>query len=347
MRIDQLLPSATKPPPEFATLRRHWLPVCTSRELVARPLSRSLLGVPLAIFRGQSGVAALLDRCPHRNVPLSSGRVISGCVQCPYHGWQFDGEGQCVFRPGVVDDAPQNVSVPSFPAVEQGGFVWARHEAGSETSPVLRPWHEDAAFGSFTWIDQVEADLGDALENLLDGTHTPFVHSGIVRSQTKQQAFSAMVRVTAQMAEAEYLDEGKQAGLVSRLFERNRASSFGRFIPPCLSELEYRSKRGTEFVLNSYFVPETPGSLRVYSTIFLRRSLVPLFLKRLLVTPLFRTVLKQDQRILELQQSNVRRFGGAKYESWSGDVLRGWIDTWLRTGQLPETASERRIDFHL
>ncbi|MGZ0167298.1 MAG: Rieske 2Fe-2S domain-containing protein [Planctomycetales bacterium] len=343
----QIKEHPTEGPAEFELLRRHWLVACTDRELSTRPLSRTVLDVPLVVFRSGQQVTALLDRCPHRNVPLSSGRVVAGCVQCPYHGWQFDGDGRCVFRPGVIEDAPVAVSVPCFPTVLRDGLVWVCLEPGNVSEPVSRPWHADSLFGSFTWVDSINASLGDALENLLDGTHTPFVHSGIVRSPTKQQTFSAIVRVDADSVEAEYLDEGKQAGWLSRLFERNRTSSFGRFLAPCLAELEYRSNRGAEFVLNSCFTPESDGRLRVYSTIFIRRSLIPLPVKRLVITPLFRRVLKQDQRILELQQKNIRRFGTSDYVSWSGDLLRGWIDTRLRTGKLPDGTAEQRIDFRL
>lgn len=185
------------------------------------------------------------------------------------------------------------------------------------------------------------------MENLLDGTHTPFVHSGLVRSQGKSQVFSVIVRVRDNMAEAEYLNEGKQAGWISRLFERNRSSSFGRFIPPCLAELEYTSTRGTEFVLNSYFTPIDSNQLQVHSAIYLRRSLIPMFLKRMLVTPFFRRVLRQDQHILRLQQQNIRRHDGPHFQSWEGDLLRGWIDTWLRTGELPQSDQEYRLDLNL
>src|SRR5262245_27716885 len=55
-----------------------WYIVCDAHELQAggKPLATSLYGVPIVVFRTVSGqIGALLDRCPHRNVPLSDGRV--------------------------------------------------------------------------------------------------------------------------------------------------------------------------------------------------------------------------------------------------------------------------------
>ncbi|MCA9079916.1 MAG: aromatic ring-hydroxylating dioxygenase subunit alpha [Planctomycetaceae bacterium] len=339
--------TSNQPSPEDRTLHRQWFVACLAGELRSRPFSRTVLGTPIVLFRGQGKIVALLDRCPHRNVPLSAGKVIGDCVQCPYHGWQFDSTGACVHRPGVIDAAPQPIAVTEFPVVEQGGQVWINLDPGATHSPPSRPWHADPAFGHFHWIDSVEATFADAIENLLDGTHTPFVHSGLVRSASQQQRFSAIVRVKPDYVEAEYLNEGKQSGWISQLFERDRAASYGRFVPPCVAELEYTSQRGTEFVLNAHFTPESPTRLRVYSTVSLRKTLVPMFLKRLLVTPLFRRVLNQDRHILEQQQANIHRFGQAEYTSWDADLLRGFIDHWLRTGILPVMDEERRVEFEL
>src|SRR5262245_31784146 len=79
-----------------------WFVACQSDELSGAPISRSILGVPLVLFREQGGrAAALLDRCPHRNVPLSLGRVAEGQLECAYHGWRFDGTGACRAIPGL------------------------------------------------------------------------------------------------------------------------------------------------------------------------------------------------------------------------------------------------------
>ncbi|MGH7289247.1 MAG: Rieske 2Fe-2S domain-containing protein, partial [Myxococcota bacterium] len=64
-----------------------WYVACRSEELDAAPLARTVLGTPLVLFRGAEGrPGALLDRCPHRNFPLSQGRSLaSGLLQCGYH----------------------------------------------------------------------------------------------------------------------------------------------------------------------------------------------------------------------------------------------------------------------
>ena len=322
--------------------------IAKSNELRERPLARTVLNTPLVLFRTGTQIAALVDRCSHRNAPLSTGRVIDGAVQCPYHGWCFGPTGQCVRRPGTDPVMEQACDVPSFEVQELDGLIWCRLSSESKmASPVRTSWWGDSTFAHFTWSDHVEAGFIDGMENLLDATHTPFVHAGLIRSQRHAQTFQATVRIKPGMVEAEYHQEGKQAGWISQIFERDRQSSFGRFIPPCIAELEYTSSRGTEFVLNCHFTPETPQKTHVFSTFFVRRTHVPMGIKRALLTPFFRRVLKQDQAILKQQQQNIERFGTTDYHYWEGDLLRGHIETWFREGEFLQNHPEQSITLRL
>jgi phenylpropionate dioxygenase-like ring-hydroxylating dioxygenase large terminal subunit len=184
--------------------------------------------------------------------------------------------------------------------------------------------------------DDLEADLADALENLLDGTHTPFVHAGLLRSSGSGQAFTATVRRRDEFVEAEYRGEPGQSGLISRWFEPQREVSFGRFVPPCTAELEYRSRRRLELLVVARFTPSTTGRLRVFVTCYLPGDLLPAAVRFAVVRPFFGQVLKQDRKILRLQQQNIARFGQRAYTGWTADLLRPWIDAWLRDGRFPD-----------
>lgn len=329
-------------------LREHWFVAATSQQVHKKPFGCMVLATPLVLFRNGDGIVAMSDRCPHRNAPLSAGRIIDGTIQCPYHGWRFNAQGDCTFRPGVIEPAGSAGCVETFSAVERHGLVWVNLALPiTDSLPTQTRWWDDRRFARFTWCDVVESSFVDGIENLLDATHTPFVHTGIVRSANQTQRFKAIVRIKDGAVEAEYCDEGKQSGWISTIFERDRGSSFGRFIPPCIAELEYTSRRGTEFVLNSHFTPETEHRTRVHSTFFIRKTRVPMFLKKWLLTPFFRRVLKQDQQILKLQQHNIGRFGSTDFLYWEGDLIRGPIETWLQTGNLPDKLPERTIDFEL
>src|SRR6202000_1858067 len=95
-RLPVLSAPQTKGHASVVKLTNHWFVVAQSHELRGEPIARTLNGVPLVLFRENgTKAAALLDRCPHRNVPLSAGEIVSGQLQCAYHGWRFDAEGAC------------------------------------------------------------------------------------------------------------------------------------------------------------------------------------------------------------------------------------------------------------
>jgi nitrite reductase/ring-hydroxylating ferredoxin subunit len=49
----------------------------------------SLSGERVAIFRFDGRIAALSNVCQHQNGPLGEGRILDGCVTCPWHGYQY------------------------------------------------------------------------------------------------------------------------------------------------------------------------------------------------------------------------------------------------------------------
>ena len=74
------------------------------------PASRSavtLLGRDYVVWRdGDAAVVAAPDRCPHREAPLSLGRLVDGDLECAYHGWRFGRGGRCVLVPSAADGVP-------------------------------------------------------------------------------------------------------------------------------------------------------------------------------------------------------------------------------------------------
>jgi phenylpropionate dioxygenase-like ring-hydroxylating dioxygenase large terminal subunit len=79
-----------------------WYPIIRSEDLgYDQPEKAMVLGVNLVAFRDREGVAHVLsDTCTHRGASLGGAwsnvgapRIVNGCVVCPYHGWEFGGDG--------------------------------------------------------------------------------------------------------------------------------------------------------------------------------------------------------------------------------------------------------------
>lgn len=164
-------------------LPNYWYPIVFSRALRAgRPLPVRRGGLDLVLFRDASGQArCLLDRCPHRGVPLRLGRVRDGRIVCGYHGFEFTGEGSCVHMPcaGVGARIPGGMDVSSFVVREQDGIVWLfwGEDARAEQTPIAR-LQTAAAFDGAHYDSTLEWPLhyANSLENNFDVHHFNFVH---------------------------------------------------------------------------------------------------------------------------------------------------------------------------
>ena len=307
----------------------HWWPVATAEQLKPdSPLPRVFFGTPLVLFRTIGGPpAALPDRCPHRSAPLSQGRVRDGEVECPYHGWRFDSMGRCTRVPGVQ---PACVSGPLLPAAnvrEQGGLIWVSRTgplpAVEPTGPQTGPNPLDVFFIT----DTARCSLAEAAENFLDAFHTHFVHAGWIRNDHARQKIRAKVEALPDGIQACYTEEGQQSGWIARLFEKERGGSYGRFRMPGLAEIEYRDKQGQiSLLISAWLTPSQDGHIHIHARIASRRDWLPRFLKEIILRRVFRVILNQDKRILELTTANVERFKAAGVSAPPAKLLHSPLD---------------------
>lgn len=317
-------------------LQDYWLAACPSRRLRSKPVPVTVLGRHLVLARLDGRPVAMEDRCPHRNAPLSQGRICKNQIICPYHGWSFDGQGACRAVPGLCGQTPAT-AVPIYPAREHDNIVWVAFQTGA-LEP-YRPTHTGFYFSA-----KLHGTMLNVLENFLDATHTHFVHSGLIRSEGVRQKTRVEVIAQADRVEANYFDEGSPAGLISRLFEGRRTSSHGRFILPSTAEIKYCSQRGTEFQMTAYLTPENEHSHNAHVLIATPQTPLPNWLKRFVLTPFLRAALRQDARILRLQHDNLERFGGENFHSTPLDVLRSHILRLLKGGPGPEFRREVEME---
>ncbi|WP_280189534.1 aromatic ring-hydroxylating dioxygenase subunit alpha [Delftia sp. PS-11] len=177
-----------------------WHPVAQAHEVADAPLGVQLLGQSLVLWRGPQGqVSAFVDRCPHRGARLSMGRVENGHLECPYHGWQFAGSGQCTRVPALPEfTPPPSQCVKAFEAQEAYGLVWVRLEQGVQALPV--PAFAAEADAHLRKLNcgpyDVAASAPRIIENFLDMSHFGFVHEGWLGSRDATAIGSYAVQAT-------------------------------------------------------------------------------------------------------------------------------------------------------
>ncbi len=164
----------------MAFVRNAWYVAGWSEEFERRLRRVTVLGEDLVMYRASTGaVAALADRCPHKLLPLSRGRLTGDRIECGYHGTTFGPDGRCTRIPGQPR-IPPTACVRAFPVHERHGivWVWTGDPEKADTDAVFDlPQMSDPAW---------ESHRGDALhigsgylnvaENLIDPAHVTYVH---------------------------------------------------------------------------------------------------------------------------------------------------------------------------
>lgn len=159
--------------------RRFWYPVAFAADVDPGPLARTLLGERIVLWSSGPGeVAAAVDRCPHRDAPLSQGWVCAGAVVCPYHGWQFGPDGGAAHIPQVPERTsfPGRYRIDTVHSATADGVVWVCLDPEPLCPRPTLPAAEDG----WRWVrefDEVWATPAARLmENSFDPAHTTFVH---------------------------------------------------------------------------------------------------------------------------------------------------------------------------
>ena len=164
-----------------------WHVVAYSTDLVAgdraagQVYATRLLGRDLVGWRDAAGQAHIWeDLCIHRGARLSKGWVTGDTLVCPYHGWRYDGAAQCVLIP-VAPGQPIPPKARAFPVrtQEQDGLVWATLGDPAHEPPAFPERHAPGFRSFFAGPYPYRANGFRAVENFLDPTHFPFVHSGL------------------------------------------------------------------------------------------------------------------------------------------------------------------------
>lgn len=143
-------------------------------------LAREILDTPIVLFRDEAGeVNALIDRCSHRFAKLSMGKMKSDHLECPYHGFQFNGAGECVHNPHGDGRIPARASIRAFPVIERHQAIWVfmgdKERAEQYAVPDFPVMNSDTHFIGVGYME-VAANYLLENDNIMDLSHIEFVH---------------------------------------------------------------------------------------------------------------------------------------------------------------------------
>ncbi len=173
----------------YTGMRAFWHPVMRADDLPeGQPVGVELLGERIVLARLNGEIVAMEDLCRHFQARLSLGDVVERdgqqCLMCPYHGWEYDANGQCTYIPQLAGDReiPQQARVPAYHTQERYGLVWVCMADEPHFDIPEFPEMDDPDFhaGPLRVYDPWEASAPRIVMGTLDDTHFPWVHTGIL-----------------------------------------------------------------------------------------------------------------------------------------------------------------------
>src|SRR5262245_6832624 len=165
--------------------RCYWLPALMADELPENecpPVRLKILSERLLAFRDTDGRYGLIDEfCAHRGVSLWFGRNEEHGLRCPYHGWKYDVNGQCVDVPSepVESGFCEKIKLKSYPLVKRGPLLWT-YMGPADKQPPLPEWEFATVPAEQTFISKRLQDCNwlQAMEGGIDSSHVSFLHRG-------------------------------------------------------------------------------------------------------------------------------------------------------------------------
>ena len=166
-------------------IRKQWYVVLESKQVKKKPIGVTRLGEKLVFWRDETGkVNCAVDCCPHRKISLSLGQVHDDHLQCPFHGFEYDGLGHCVHVPanGREGRIPASLVLSTYPTYEDQGFIWIwwGFDSPKDLEPPVFFDNLDHTFAYSTVQDPWKSHYSRAIENQLDVVHLPFIHHNTI-----------------------------------------------------------------------------------------------------------------------------------------------------------------------
>ncbi len=315
-------------------------------------LGREVLGEWLAIFRDEWGEPrALQDRCMHRASRLSLGKVVQpGCLQCPYHGWVYDGDGQVKDVPAEGPDFKprQSRKTKTYDTCVVDGYVYVRlaAEPVDTIPPFSMPFYGEPGWSTVRVINRFRNSVTNCVENYIDIPHTVSVHPGVFRNPRRQKFDMKVVRENG-IVFIEYFNETDNLGWWTKFLNPggHEVRHTDSFHMPNVTSVEYDFGPTRRFFITSQAVPEKDDSTLVYTDVTYNYGMW----NRLAWPFMWFTtqyIIRQDIQALAIQQDVIDKYG-TKFHNTPADTIHVFVESIrekLARGEDPRDLPKKSVE---
>ena len=363
---EQIITAGGSDPTKFDP-KEAWYPTHYLEDLsLDKPNKFTLLGIDLVIWwdKVSESWSAFADRCPHRLVPLSEGRINeSGLLECPYHGWSFSGQGKCEHIPQQLEggkaETSQRACAESYQTAIAQGMLFIYPGDPSNADKVAVPIIEAMAESPKEWtclstFRDVPYDTFTLLENVIDPSHVPYTHHNTVGKRANAAPVELQVTHADKFGFEGVWQEGPRKGTLG--------TQYTKFVAPCLMWHDLTSKQFGRTLTVVYATPIRKGECRLFARFpFKFASPIPRFFISL--SPKWLThisnnkILEDDQIFLHYQERYLENLGGsdnysrAFYLPTKADLyvseLRQWVNLYFadafKSEKYPPTLSKEQL----
>lgn len=196
------------PKPPLSMKPTGWFQVAWSAEVEAGQVHRvKAFGEDLVAWRGQSGQVTVMDAyCGHLGAHLGhGGTVVDDTIQCPFHGWQWNGAGRNVCIP--YESRPnRGKKIRTYPAIERNESVYIWHDLQGrepffDVPDVFTSWDDGSCAddyhpcypGTVLFSERLQIHPQYVLENGVDFAHFKYVHKVPIIPRFTRQDFDEPV----------------------------------------------------------------------------------------------------------------------------------------------------------
>jgi phenylpropionate dioxygenase-like ring-hydroxylating dioxygenase large terminal subunit len=293
-------------------ISNQWYIILESREIRKNQVKGLIrFGEKLVAWRdGMGKLSVFADKCPHRGIQLSLGKIKDQHLQCPFHGFEYDETGKCCLIPanGKASPVPDHIRAKTYRVAEANGFVYLWY-SNAEDAPAVTdktlPWFDnlDDRMVHNTFTALWNAHYTRVIENQLDVVHVPFIHHTTIGrgiGPVVNGPFTETTENSISFWPFNEQDHGQLPLKPAQIKEPPSKSTYIRFIFPNL----WQNHIMDSMRIIVAFVPVDEGHTLMYLRTYQKLVTLPLLrdLYFLFSNMFNRIVLRQDQRVVETHQ---------------------------------------------